>query len=331
MRKQKFLAIAAMSASVLLSNALQAQELNTQPNVEPISYEQSYQLQENNAKSDFTPEKISVSEQKDVPFFDSVQNSSTSKKAIIFVGGVNDTYHFWDKHIEQLKDKDVTVLGYEGIGGKGSHPHNIEYMENNAQHIADGIKVLQDKGFTDIELYAHSLGGVVTKRALHILDETNGINSSEHIKFTAVSSPLGGFAAAIPSHVTPFFKPIAKFFNIAMAGDMSPLSNFYSSITKSLPKNIDATVIESADDPVAQPTSFISRSKYEEIAQTFNNRVAVDGQHSHEFASEPKNLESQGVDIFQSKISKENILNNIKNIRENSLPKDSIENKIALK
>jgi hypothetical protein len=120
---KKFLAVSAMSAAAFLSNSLHAQENQV---IADLTIPEVMQIHDKAIESN-------KNENINVPFFETLKTSIKSKKAYIFVSGANGTFHVWDKHLEKLKNEDVTIIGYEGVGGKGSHPQNVEYMEKKCR------------------------------------------------------------------------------------------------------------------------------------------------------------------------------------------------------
>lgn len=231
-----------------------------------------------------------------VPMFETIKDGNY-KKAVIFVGGVNDTFHFLDRYIDEYKDKDVRIIGYEGPGGKGSSPYNVEYLDMNANYIAAGLAKLSEQGVKDIDIISFSLGGVVTKDALLKADSRNHLSKFNHVNFTAVSSPLGGFAAATSSTYLPFARPITKLLGYAMSTDMGPNSDVYQEVSKPFPKNVSSTLIETKDDPVAQPTSDSAKLRYSAVASQFKSVITLVGDGTHTWAEYPGRLQIQGVDL----------------------------------
>ncbi len=302
---KKFLSLAgaALAANLILVNPVLANEINAEYRSE---------------NQDISNVEKNIAEIKDVKYFETIQKG-TSDKVVVFIGGVNDTYHFWDKHIDLLKGKNVTVLGFEGSGGKGTQPHNVEFMDNNAQYIANALEQLGKSGYSKIEVVAHSLGGVVSKKSMHILEDENRIADNVKIKFTAVNSPFGGYSAADSALYMPFLKPVYKLLNVAMAGDMSPKSDFYKSISKPFSGKIEASMVESLEDNIAQPSSDSSKERYKKVTDTFHNHQLVGG--NHEFAYEPENLKSFNVVLVNS--DKSLVSENIMQIRAKALSREN--------
>lgn len=316
---KKFLAVSAMSAAAFLSNSLHAQENQV---IADLTIPEVMQIHDKAIESN-------KNENINVPFFETLKTSIKSKKAYIFVSGANGTFHVWDKHLEKLKNEDVTIIGYEGVGGKGSHPQNVEYMEKNAELIADGIKELKKQGIEEVNVMAHCLGGVVSKRAMHMLDDDKALDGFNKVNFLAISSPLGGYVGAIGAQFTPFFRPISKYLNIAMSTDMSPISDFYESISKPFSDKINATLIETPDDTLVQPETSLTRDRYETVANTFKNRVVTNSNNEHMFALEPKTLEDKGINLLN--LERETIFEKMQSIRNNSTEKNTNAMKVSLK
>lgn len=226
-----------------------------------------------------------------------VQSPKHSKTAVLFVGGVNDTYKFWSAHMENI-DERTTVLGYEGPGGPGTQPHNIEYMDANAQHLATALAQLSAQGIENIHIVAHSLGGVVSKKALLLMDEQQGSTLFKNLTFTAVSSPFGGFASADAAPSIPLFKSVSKWFNIAMASDMGPSSSFYQSISKDLPSYIQSHLIESPNDPVVKNDHPLVAARYAQVTKSFQQKTSLDGGGSHVYAKDPAFFKASAMTLI---------------------------------
>lgn len=232
-----------------------------------------------------------------------------TRSAVLYVGGVNDTYKFWNKHIgEEKANQAHAVFGYEGPSGPGSQPHNVDYLNVTAQNISDALFDLSKQGVEDIQIVAHSLGGVVSKKALLVFEEQHGSATFKNISFTAVSSPFGGFASADMAEKMPFFKSIAKMFNVAMAPDMGPSSQFYQSISQPLNPHIKTNFIESPSDPVVSSSNPLVMARYAEVTQSFQNKIVVDGGGSHVYAQDPAYFKSLGISLTQT--SAEMTINN---------------------
>lgn len=139
----------------------------------------------------------------------------------------------------------------------------------------------------------------IVDNGFYLIKKDNNSKEGVKISFTAVNSPLGGYEQATPAMYTPFFRQISKFFNIAIASDISPNSEFYNNLEKKFESgSIEAKIIESLEDNIAQPSGSISKERYENIAKSFNNRLVVSG--DHEYAKEPKNLQKHGVYLVGS-------------------------------
>lgn len=225
------------------------------------------------------------------------QSPANSKTAVLFVGGVNDTYKFWAAHMRDI-DEHAAVFGYEGPGGPGTQPHNIDYMEANAQHLSDALVQLSEQGIENVHIIAHSLGGVVSKKALLLMDAQQGNTLFKHITFTAVSSPFGGFASADTAPKIPLFKTVSKWFNIAMASDMGPSSPFYQSISKDLPSYIQSHLIESPNDPVVKNDHPLVAARYEAVTKSFQQKTSLDGGGSHVYAKDPAFFKASGMTLI---------------------------------
>lgn len=238
-----------------------------------------------------------------IKYFETVKEGD-STKVYVFVGGASGSFHTWDAHIASIKDEHATIVGYEGPNGKGSHPHNEEYMDVNAQHIADGIHTLKEKGFKEIHILAVSMGGLVSRKA--IMESQDVLSSFDTVSFTTVSSPFGGYTQANSAKYMPGIKFLSKLFDGAMTLDIAAESEFIHSLTAPLPDYVATVMIDSLDDPVAQPTAASTKETYAKISSTVKVKLTLEGGGDHMFGLIPSNLQKQGIDLIPmiEKISK---------------------------
>ena len=235
----------------------------------------------------------------DLPYFETIKTSNTTTtKAILFFGGVNDTWHFWDQYVELINKEDTSVYGFIGSDTKDKKPHNNEFIAVNADHVVEAINSLIGADVKELYIITSSMGSLPAKTALLKADKNGILEKFEYVKFVAVSAPLGGFEIAQSSQLVPFFKTFSRMFNAAHAGDMFPTSAVYENMSELLSDRVHTVLIESLDDPIAQPKTDVEKETYAKIAATFETKITLEGGNSHIFAKSPDTLKAQGVDLI---------------------------------
>src|SRR4051794_2833979 len=80
-----------------------------------------------------------------------ISASEQHTAAIVLVGGVNNTFQYFDPWVEELLAQDATLYGFTG-------DHRAQPMTSNGQALATALQGLQVDGVTHVTILAHSLG-----------------------------------------------------------------------------------------------------------------------------------------------------------------------------
>lgn len=198
----------------------------------------------------------------------------SSTKAVIFVGGIHDTYHHFDSWAESLSGPDTAVYGFD-------HNHSSSTMTAAGHQLADAIRGLQDEGITDVQVVAHSMGGLVAKAALNELAATGEAASFEHLQLDALGTPWGGFVLADTVDFVPggqFFSELAGF---PMAREMGPHSDFMKALPQEWPENMTFNVYHGTADSVARPETSFTQERFDANTAGADSVTLIEGfQHT---------------------------------------------------
>jgi pimeloyl-ACP methyl ester carboxylesterase len=178
-------------------------------------------------------------------------------QAIVLVSGVNNTYRWFAPWFPQLQGHGADVYGFTG-------DHRARPMTENARALAAGLAQLQAQGITRVTLLAHSMGGLVAKKALHLLAEQGVLQHFEAVALTAYGTPWGGSGWAMLARL-PGSSLVIKALALPMAREMDPRSSFMASLRQPLPANVRFEVMESAIDDVARPRAPAVVAQYEAV------------------------------------------------------------------
>jgi pimeloyl-ACP methyl ester carboxylesterase len=190
-------------------------------------------------------------------------------QAIVLVSGINNTWRWFEPWFPELQGREAALYGFTG-------DHRAHTMTQNARALADGLAQLQAQGVRKITLLAHSMGGLVAKKALHLLAEQGRLQQFESVAFTAYGTPWGGSGWAMLARL-PGSSLVIKALALPMAREMDPRSDFMASLRQPLPANVRFEIMESEADDVALPRARAAVAQYRAILAQANivERVAA--------------------------------------------------------
>lgn len=191
-------------------------------------------------------------------------------KAVILVGGIHDNYTYFDSWKDTLAAKDTTVMGFD-------HDHRSETMTKGAHNLAMAIQELKDKGYDEVTVIAHSMGGLVSKGALNELVSNGESQNFKHIDFHAFGTPWGGFIAGDLAKITPFSETISEKIGYPMGPEIGPHSDYMKGLEQKWPENMDFNVYKGTADNTATPGSGWTNERYEAIAGKADTMVVLEG------------------------------------------------------
>lgn len=109
--------------------------------------------------------------------------------AVILVGGIHETSHYFDSWVAALASPDTVVMGWD-------HDHWAMSMRASAGLLAGRVSDLSAQGITDVTIVAHSMGGLVAKGAIDELSRTGEAKNFVRIEIQAFGTPWGGYTLA---------------------------------------------------------------------------------------------------------------------------------------
>jgi hypothetical protein len=182
--------------------------------------------------------------------------SIDAKHAVVLIGGIHDSYRYFNSWIPLLTQPDTMVLGWD-------HDTQSMNMAASANLLAQDLLQLNDRGITSITLIAHSIGGLIAKGAVDTLSRTKHAALFQHIDLDTFGTPWGGFAILDIAMIVPGSAIISRMFGYPMAAELMPGSDYLTSLAQAMPSNGTMHVYVGNKDNIALPLVFASRQRYE--------------------------------------------------------------------
>lgn len=189
------------------------------------------------------------------PRLHSLTDNSQARRATILVGGIHDTYQYFDSWVAPLASADNLVLGWE-------HDHRATPMAISARLLAHDLADLRAAGIADITIVAHSIGGLVAKGAIDAITRDGRAHTFERLDLHAFGSPWGGFALLDVALRMPGSDAMSRTFGYPMAPELRPASGFLASLAQAMPGNGTLHMYVGMADHVALPLQSASRARH---------------------------------------------------------------------
>lgn len=190
--------------------------------------------------------------------FEVISPGRGATHAVILVGGIHGSYHFFDKWVPELASEDTVVLGWD-------HSHQAMSMAEAAHLLAQEIFALRKQGITAVTLVAHSMGGLVSKGAVDELSRTGRALDFDALELQAFGTPWGGFAIATLVGVLPGSEYFSRAMGYPMAKDIGPNSMYMQSLAQPMPINGKLRMYVGTTDDVALPGAWSTKARYASI------------------------------------------------------------------
>jgi hypothetical protein len=185
--------------------------------------------------------------------------TTRSDRAVVLIGGINDnTQRVFEPWHGQLQKSGAAIY-------KFTADHRSQQMSASAVQLANALERLRAEGVTDVTIHAHSMGGLVAKRSLHLLETQGLLLRFTRVRLAAYGTPWGGFWWGDLARSIPGSWVIVWALRMPMTYEIGSTSEFMQSLRKALPVNVSFIVVESADDLVARPSDSASKSQYAAI------------------------------------------------------------------
>jgi len=192
-----------------------------------------------------------------------LSSGDSPHKAVIFVGGIHCNYTYFNEWVPYVSAPDSAVFGF-------NHDHQSETMTVAGHSLAQDILDLRAKGFDDITVIAHSMGGLVSKAALNELVRDGHANEFKQIQLSTFGTPYGGFILADLALVLPGAEMVSKAIHLPMGPEMGPHSSFLKSLAMDWPANMEFNVYRGLQDTVSTPETAATENRYAAITRHAN-------------------------------------------------------------
>lgn len=180
-----------------------------------------------------------------------------SREAVVMVGGFGSDFAYFSPWMTELRRSPNSIYGFV-------HNHQTTRMEVGAKDLAQELLRLNQEGVQCVTILAHSMGGLVAKKALHLLGE-EGSSRFSSIELRTYGTPWGGFFAANFARWIPGSQFVADMLGFAMSSEIGSRSDFMLSLREPLPVNVRLVVYDSSDDEVARPKSTSAVEQYDSV------------------------------------------------------------------
>lgn len=203
--------------------------------------------------------------------------------AVILVGGIHETSHYFDSWVAALASEDTVVLGWD-------HDHRTMSMRKSAWLLARRISDLRAQGITDVTIVAHSMGGLVAKGAIDELSRTGEVKNFARIEIRAFGTPWGGYTLADLVPVLPWSEAISRAIGYPMGPDIGPHSDYMTSLAQPMPANGELHIYVGTADNIARPEAFRTKERYKSIEARAVTITDIEGINHVAYSTAPAYL-----------------------------------------
>lgn len=208
----------------------------------------------------------------------SLVKKGDGSSVVILVNGINGSAKFFDEWVQSPSFENYTVYAF-------NVNHRSYTMTESATFLANHISELQKTNIIHLNIFAHSMGGLVAKKALDLLSASNSLDKFEQVKLATMGTPWGGFSKAEAATWLPGAKWICKLLGYPMCTEISPLSEFMTGLSVALPSNVRFEVLDSTGDMVATPVTKNEKLQYAEVVSHSTFRKTVTNLDHDQFGS----------------------------------------------
>jgi pimeloyl-ACP methyl ester carboxylesterase len=187
-------------------------------------------------------------------------HQSAIRRAVILVGGIYESSHYFDNWVPELSAPDTITLGWD-------HDHRSMSMMQSSRLLAKRIEELNDKGIVDVTILAHSMGGLVAKGAIDELSRMGKAGSFHHIRIDTFGTPWGGYTLAELASILPLSRYLSKAIGYPMGPDIGPNSDYMKDLAQPLPANAELNIYIGTADHTALPDGKAARIRYNSIEE----------------------------------------------------------------
>lgn len=184
-------------------------------------------------------------------------NSGSSENVLVLVGGIDNSWRYWASLLEDRH-------GWAVFGWVHDYRRATSLADSAAQLRDDLVPVLRRRP-ARLRIVAHSLGGLVARRALYELLQSSDYDGIA-VDLIAAGTPWGGHWSGLLAASMPGGALVSRWLGVPMGPEMAPTSRFLLELTQPLPASVRFVIVESGADDIALGASVATRARYEAIA-----------------------------------------------------------------
>jgi hypothetical protein len=203
-----------------------------------------------------------------------------ARHAVVLIGGIHDSYHYFDNWVTALASGENLVLGWK-------HDHRAMRMARASKLLSQDLAKLHAAGVTGITIVAHSIGGLVAKGAIDELSRTGRAQTFQRLDLHAFGSPWGGFAVVNLALKMPGSVALSTALGYPMAHELRPGSSYLASLARPMPGNGALHLYVGNADSTALPVRSITRRRYAVIEANAATITTIEGAAHSDYNQTP--------------------------------------------
>ena len=201
---------------------------------------------------------------------DFLSGNKDAKHIIILIGGIHNTYHYFDSWVSKLSSTDTAVIGW-------NHDHSSMRMTLAASELSCQIAELKNKNVESLTIIAHSMGALVAKGAIDSMSAAGKTDAYAKIDLWTLGAPWGGFALADMMLIMPWSAQISQAIGLPMGIDIGPSSGYMKNLSQPMPMNGSLHIFLGTDDTIALPEVDSTKKRYDSIQSLATSVSSVEG------------------------------------------------------
>ena len=177
-----------------------------------------------------------------------------SSKAVILVGGIFSDWKYFEPWLPDILAENDCVFGF-------TLDHTNASMSANAARLKSDLDALQKEGVTGVLVLAHSMGGLVARKA--VLAHAEGASKEPlAVDLHAYGTPWGGFFWSNLVKWTPGLDTVLTWMGLPMTTEIGSKAAFMNEFKNPLPTSVRMVIHQGIADGTAAPEEGTEAEQY---------------------------------------------------------------------